>query len=487
MQKDNTAEKGFETSSLLGMAILGITLFTVALFGLITNVMELPSTHAIGVLIGFQTGTVLVYVVGRKFPQYVFRAMTFRSFILSLFSSLLVAGIFGVLVFWVKSGATGLSYLISLVGVAVLFSLFLTVSFLRWNDEPVAASEKQLSLVAYLPIIISAVIVLMLTWLMEPLRSIVFLLMPAISVVLAFFGENNSSPAKARILDTVDDQKPIHLSRYMHVLLFAYAAVFGFCFCFFIVNWTTLVITVVAVVLCLGCIAFYQSSYKGMKALGFFNKSMLPACILLLFCCVIDSNMFGVAVVSLATVFCLWLGPVNVHILSKTSATYGLRAGFHIIEGRLPSCVGLLFGLCLGCGLIIFGQEPDSPVFKVTVVLLALMSVMAYTFLPSRAGVLVEEGFIDYSKDEAGEMIYLDQAIEKNDALRQKCDEIALEHSLTLREQEVFFLLACGYNTESIAEILFISSSTVKTHAYRIYQKVGVHSQQEIIRRVNPI
>ena len=40
---------------------------------------------------------------------------------------------------------------------------------------------------------------------------------------------------------------------------------------------------------------------------------------------------------------------------------------------------------------------------------------------------------------------------------------------------------AQGRNAKAIAEKLFISESTTKTHMSNIYRKASVHSQQELI------
>lgn len=45
-------------------------------------------------------------------------------------------------------------------------------------------------------------------------------------------------------------------------------------------------------------------------------------------------------------------------------------------------------------------------------------------------------------------------------------------------------LLAKGRNASYIEESLFISYHTTKAHIYRIYQKLGIHSQQELIDAV---
>jgi DNA-binding CsgD family transcriptional regulator len=55
------------------------------------------------------------------------------------------------------------------------------------------------------------------------------------------------------------------------------------------------------------------------------------------------------------------------------------------------------------------------------------------------------------------------------------------ESRLSPREREVFYLLAKGRNAEHVSKTLFISPHTAKTHIYRIYRKLDVNTQQELI------
>lgn len=66
-------------------------------------------------------------------------------------------------------------------------------------------------------------------------------------------------------------------------------------------------------------------------------------------------------------------------------------------------------------------------------------------------------------------------------ALDQQCARLAQEYALTEREGEVFRLLARGRNVPFIEEELIISRNTIKTHIKHIYQKMDLHSQQELI------
>lgn len=64
---------------------------------------------------------------------------------------------------------------------------------------------------------------------------------------------------------------------------------------------------------------------------------------------------------------------------------------------------------------------------------------------------------------------------------KQLIQELADEYDLSPRECEVFRLLASGRSPKRIGEKLFISESTAKSHCHRIYQKLDVHSQQELL------
>ncbi len=71
------------------------------------------------------------------------------------------------------------------------------------------------------------------------------------------------------------------------------------------------------------------------------------------------------------------------------------------------------------------------------------------------------------------------------EAFQQACNQVAKEHGLTEREAEVMGLLARGHNGHHIEEALTLSYNTVKTHVKRIYRKLDVHSQQELIDMVD--
>ena len=61
------------------------------------------------------------------------------------------------------------------------------------------------------------------------------------------------------------------------------------------------------------------------------------------------------------------------------------------------------------------------------------------------------------------------------------CQQLTLEHGLSGREAEILAYLARGRSQPYIREELVLSKNTVATHVKHIYQKLNVHSRQELL------
>lgn len=68
--------------------------------------------------------------------------------------------------------------------------------------------------------------------------------------------------------------------------------------------------------------------------------------------------------------------------------------------------------------------------------------------------------------------------------LEARCRIVATRYKLTSREHEVLALLSQGRNVPGVAATLNIAQSTAKTHALRIYRKIGVSSHQELLSAI---
>jgi DNA-binding CsgD family transcriptional regulator len=65
--------------------------------------------------------------------------------------------------------------------------------------------------------------------------------------------------------------------------------------------------------------------------------------------------------------------------------------------------------------------------------------------------------------------------------LEKRCAEIAAQYNLTPRETEVLSLLARGRSGRYIKDALVVSHNTVKAHVKHIYQKLDIHTHQDLI------
>jgi DNA-binding NarL/FixJ family response regulator len=60
--------------------------------------------------------------------------------------------------------------------------------------------------------------------------------------------------------------------------------------------------------------------------------------------------------------------------------------------------------------------------------------------------------------------------------------DTAVEHQLSEREMEILKEVVKGYNHHEIAERLFISPNTVRTHVNNIYKKLHLNSRSQVMK-----
>ena len=71
--------------------------------------------------------------------------------------------------------------------------------------------------------------------------------------------------------------------------------------------------------------------------------------------------------------------------------------------------------------------------------------------------------------------------IDKTSALNAGAELIARNHGITNREVEIMLLVTTGRSAARIAESLGVSTATINSHVHHIYQKLDIHSRQELI------
>ena len=154
----------------------------------------------------------------------------------------------------------------------------------------------------------------------------------------------------------------------------------------------------------------------------------------------------------------------------------GVGAIYHFARENFISIAGVLVGWSAQTALSLVGFAPEAALFVLSLALVFLM-VVEPAFIPYMSYVAVEElaSNLTDEADEDGATVAIPGA------WKQRCATICQDFGLSPRESEVFLLLAKGRNAEHISNELFISTHTARTHIYRIYRKLEVNSQQELI------
>ncbi len=78
-------------------------------------------------------------------------------------------------------------------------------------------------------------------------------------------------------------------------------------------------------------------------------------------------------------------------------------------------------------------------------------------------------------------LLYLDRTLPRiRRRERSTTDDLIGRGGVTPREYEIVQLICQGKSNNEIADVLFISVQTVKTHTYRIYRKLGVRNRVQL-------
>lgn len=96
-------------------------------------------------------------------------------------------------------------------------------------------------------------------------------------------------------------------------------------------------------------------------------------------------------------------------------------------------------------------------------------------------GKLAPMAYIDHCKEMSDISTENHKPVDPLAPLTEACHSIAAAYNLSRREEEVLSYFARGKSHVAIAEELHIGSATVKTHSSNIYQKLNIHSRDELI------
>lgn len=139
--------------------------------------------------------------------------------------------------------------------------------------------------------------------------------------------------------------------------------------------------------------------------------------------------------------------------------------------GRAVMCFGLLVGQLIY--QVLMEVLPKRTDVQATFLFL-ILCIFFFCLVLSNMGLFkIREKAEASAKNKGSESMRTD--------MEAACRVIAEKCGLTPRETEVLDLLARGRNVDYIQEALVISRYTARSHVYHIYQKLDVHSHQELI------
>jgi DNA-binding CsgD family transcriptional regulator len=184
--------------------------------------------------------------------------------------------------------------------------------------------------------------------------------------------------------------------------------------------------------------------------------------------CMIDSTGGSIGSVSIITAFICFMMLTSVQI-SNYRMLFGMRATSIAFSEKLAVYSGWTVFLIVGnlAGSVL--TSLDMPI-----------EILSAVF----AGILIAGTVLALSRY-SQTLSAMDYYKESNRSLREtiveRCHELAVLHKLTAREEEIICMLAMGRSGSYIVNELVISEGTFRTHSYRIYQKLGIHKNIELL------
>lgn len=145
---------------------------------------------------------------------------------------------------------------------------------------------------------------------------------------------------------------------------------------------------------------------------------------------------------------------------------------------RVCLVVALLAGYAAGVAGGGPGDEAEHTMRYLVIIVVVLYALcMALVFFSrDRKRRRAEEATVPLDPEELAV-----SAVPSETELDARCAAVAHEGGLTDREAEILVYLARGRTKAYIADALFVTENTVRSHVRNIYSKLGVHTRQELL------
>ena len=165
--------------------------------------------------------------------------------------------------------------------------------------------------------------------------------------------------------------------------------------------------------------------------------------------------------------------------MKALESTLRARKGVTVVLMYETLCFGLILTLA-----VTWVSLPYPLLIVSCLVALYALSVVMHFIQLRREGAATGRVLLDSQHRSSKPQVLLreyDASSSETLLLDKSCKEITLKYKLTERESEILRLVALGRSAKYVAGELFISHNTAKSHIKHVYEKLNIHSKQELI------
>lgn len=172
----------------------------------------------------------------------------------------------------------------------------------------------------------------------------------------------------------------------------------------------------------------------------------------------------------------------------------------YAVNAASYTCFGMFMWIIVAgvCGCYRHAKVRTFGLVRATWALWPLLGLLLGRFVLHRAGLSVETAFPVMLLAAAVLLLASNAVFTESDLVkamdiiplarkrrfRAKCMRVIERYGLSECEGEIMIMLAKGRDLPYVQEHLYLSRSTVSTHRQHIYQKLEIHSQQELMNLV---
>lgn len=465
------------TSPFYLLGFLGIAVYAAWLFLSYFSpnpLMQPFSTEPLGLLtqMAMPTAAMLSLVVGWRFSDQLSNRSG-RMLLLAL--GIALGPLSGLAPLLESDGlhmGAAITYLLSGVGYASLLLL--------WSTLLITLEHPSITIFLAAALILGSIAYIFIISLVPTATILLTAILPVVSAVLFFLSYRMrhlvSDPERAEIMISAaesDDKDPISWKLIADTLTYTPCLGIGVFFALRDIAYPTnvLCIGLATIVSCM--IIIIDSRFTHILSSKMQLQLFLPLAALTVFPLSFLSGIWELIwLFLLFSVFMLSL-VTNYSAISLCVRVFELSPIRVFSYGRAYNLLGIVLGFAFAAITTTFFPSGSIALILSFAALIFLFIIASAFILEDHYPVSSEVGDIDED--------VVDITLSGRNLWEERCAAVAKRYGLSPRQTEVLQLLARGRNTSYIQETLTISPYTAKAHIYNIYQKMGIHSRQELL------